>query len=226
MTRGIALATLLVLALMAVTAPSSLAVPVIVYHYSNGPWGGHVPRVDVIRGGSCLAVTDRSYAPVASEALPQAIRHLAHRAIAPLSDHDAARLLDLHLDAGESAAATFFAGVIARMNKTRSDELDHQVGSWSLADQSDLDGMVALVTSPRVRDFHPYLVRALVKEGDRSDFMISTCGDAVQIVTDFDLDAAAASALHPEKAAVILFLNQPPSSARIGWGGQDPRSLP
>jgi hypothetical protein len=140
----------------------------------------------------------------------------------PLSDREAAGLLDLQLPSSGRAASSHFAGVIERMNKLRSDELDHQIGSWGSADQSDLDAMNALVSGPRLKEFHPYLVRAVAKAPLQSDFMVASCDGGFTVLTFFDLDAPAAISLMPDRSALVLFLDHAPDTAWLGWGGSSP----
>ena len=197
---------------------SASAVPLISYVFSDGPWGGD-RKADITGASQCLPVSDHYFDAVVPDKLPSAIRRLSHTPVTPLGDLEAAALLGIGVSSSGSVASSFFARAIERMNKTRSDALDHQIGSWSLADQQDLEAMNALVSGPRIKGLHPYLARALAKAPLRSGFAIWICGDSVEVITEFSLPAPNAIALMPDRAAIVLFLDHAPRTVWLGWGG-------
>ncbi|HEV7658235.1 MAG TPA: hypothetical protein VGO55_00160 [Allosphingosinicella sp.] len=212
MRRPILLAACL-LCLGATAARVLAAVPVAVLGRSNDPWEGDPaqnPRTrrqcdnsyDWVEKSNCRQITGAAVA----------VRRLERAPVIPLTDGEAAVLLGLGSNRSGAAAGLFDAWM-AGQRAIRARVIEQGHGSWSLADQRDLDALLAIRNGPRLRDFRPYLVRGLTDGRLRGDFSMQICGTTLVVMHM----ATGRMHLPPDRAAFVVFLGQAPDEAFISW---------
>jgi hypothetical protein len=151
----------------------------------------------------------------------KAVALLTRKRYRRLSEQDAAILLNIERVKGEALAESAFKAALTetRQRKHRS-EVERQ-GSWSMADQQDLEALTARYESGDHRRYRPYLVRAASKFGDGHGGAPWMLGDMCD--GDLHLSTLVFSYTIPPSVRVpaVVFLPRPPrrifSAVTVAW---------
>jgi hypothetical protein len=179
---------------------------------SKDPWDGFVEQpVD------CQSVARELVFRVRVDQLTTATTKLANDSVVALEDADARVLLGVQTaESRETLGEQLLAGRIADLSEQRRVVLSERIGSWSHADEINLDALrQRMADAPR----HPlrlYLVRGLAADANRIEaFDVSMCSDAVQTMT-FSTPGTRAPAA-PARIAFVVLLTESPSRSTAVW---------
>jgi hypothetical protein len=117
----------------------------------------------------------------------EAIRMLERTPFRRISDRRAAQFLGMTVRGREALATTVFQRLIDALRERKRRQLEEQQGSWSVADQRQLDQLTASFAAGAHRGYRPYLVRGVSKFGDghggRPTMFGSLCGRTLRLHT-------------------------------------------
>ena len=196
------------------------ATPVATIGSSNDPWERDLaqdPRALGQCDGSLTWIGAPYFRPVTDAALSAATRRLDRVPVMALTDEEASTLLGLD-GPGSGAAARYFDARIAELRAMRRQVMEQRQGSWSLADQQDLDAMLAIRNGPRLSSFRPYLVRGLAAAGSDGSFSLQACGPSLVVMNI----ARGRMPARPVHRALVVFLESAPGDAFPTWAVSDP----
>jgi hypothetical protein len=169
-------------------------------------WVGRPPSAE--EQARCKPVPMPLVLSVAPAYRGAAMKKLEAAQVAALSDDEARALLGRPASESRSLANELLDDAIGRLKEQRTDELDHQQGSWSATDEQTLRQLSAARNAPESAELRPYLARALVGFEGTGRFQASDCGDVVDILHG----SLGWSPPHPSRRPVIVFLSHRPIS--------------
>jgi len=137
---------------------------------------------------------------------PNALALLGGRDAIALSDAQAASLLGLPSPSNTSLAESLLSESISDMQQRRKNELEHQVGSWSVADAEELSALIRYQESSRSSPPRAFLVHAVEGFEATGAFSASQCGETLKIYHG----SLGHSTPQPTTVPVIVFLNREP----------------
>ena len=140
------------------------------------------------------------------------VTRLANVPFLRVSEPEAARLIGATYRRGRPLAVTILEGQVAEMRARKRRAMVEHRDSWSVADQQELDRIIAHLGTPALRRLRPWLVRAVAKFGDghggAPSMFGSFCGGA-----ELHLNTLTFSYTIPpsERVPAIVFLERPPA---------------
>jgi hypothetical protein len=154
---------------------------------------------------SCRDVPAPFVAPIPKPHRADALRLLSSKEVLTLTDQQAAMLL------GEPVGTTSFAlerldAAISELKVQRQAELEHQEGSWSIADSEKLADLVRLRSRVSERPPQPFLLRATMGFEGTGTFLAQQCDSSLYVIHG----SLGRSSPQPQSVPVIVLLSQTP----------------
>lgn len=198
--------------LAALIAVPAGAVPLAIVGHSSEPWESHGDEPGT---PSCVRINPGLLHVVPAETRAHAILMLNDKQVRVLRESDGATLFPALVGPGD-LASRLLARAIAQRDAQKADAEIRSAGSWSLADQDEVDEL----RRAQPADLKAVLVRGLAGDvvKDRT-FTAQLCRTVVNVRgrADHNLE-------HPVRAPVVLLVRAVPSGAYVQWDYPDPSS--
>jgi hypothetical protein len=142
----------------------------------------------------------------------EALAKLQDVAIVELATSELQTIVDL--PAGTTASiVNQIKNEIARLSEQRRAALESHQGSWSAADQQQLDRLTTTIADPTMSYLRPFLVRAVAKYEGTGQFSGSICGENL-VVVHGSLGDSIPPSIH---VPVVVFLKKKAMKVYAGW---------
>lgn len=213
-----AMRLLLFAALLAVTAGASSAnTPLVRVGASNDAWERpHVQSRD------CTTIPEQQQFAPAPRQMASAIRRLQRTSVRALSDRDAGQLLGVERDDRyPDLAQQLMSDRISALAEQRRLVFEERHGSWSRADDQNLDALRERLERFHERSLAFYLVRALAADATHiSRIDVWVCGQTV-LTRSFPASGVGSRG-HPDRLGLVVLIDAIPERSVAEWTYDDP----
>ncbi|MBC6981174.1 hypothetical protein [Caulobacter sp. 17J80-11] len=165
--------------------------------------------------GPCTEIDRTFILPVPVKERPAAIARLADVDAVLLSDADVEKIVGIELEAkAGNLPSALLRREIERLEAERRAAYEQNVGSWNVASQERLEGLVEYSRAGNAKKLSPFLIRAIAKNEFTGGFVASVCGDALSIAHV----SLGHSTPRSQRLPVIVFVERTPAKVHIDWG--------
>lgn len=194
------------LLLLVATVSASCSAPA--QHVNGKPEDDWEASVGEIAAACDEIVLDPMVQPVAALHREEAVAMLATSSSRGLSEKEAARLIEVPYQDGQSLATALAARFADALRQRKHRAEVERRDSWSLADQNTLQAIEAAFANDAGQDYRPYLIRA-VSKGDREPVLVADyCNRELRVVVVTPVSSARTT-----RWPTIVFLPHAPQKA-------------
>ncbi|HEX6741703.1 MAG TPA: hypothetical protein VF079_07920 [Sphingomicrobium sp.] len=191
------------------------ATPVSVFGDSGDEWERR-PAGYVATATPCERLPYHQVLPLGSDA---SVVKIGTTSIMLLGNRSAVRMLGYGAST-KPAASVAATRAIRDMLALKQKALTTDHGSWSLADEDELERVQRLVRTGRIARYRPYLVRAFKWPEGSTQLVADLCSGYVRTIA---YSGRPGRQPKPQRAAAVVFLTKPPKASFAVWVEQ---SLP
>lgn len=220
MVRGIiqAMRLLLFATLLALTAGSSSAnTPLVMVGASNDAW--ERPHV---QSTECTAIPEQQQFAPTPHRMASAIRRLQRTSVRALSDREAGQLLGVeHDEQYPDLAQQLLSNRISALAEQRRLVFEERRGSWSRADDQNLNVLRERLERVHERPLAFYLVRALAADATHTRRIDAWVCDQTVLTRSFPT-LGVGSRGRPDRLGLVVLLDAMPQHSVAEWTYDDP----
>ena len=196
---------------------SSARTPLVRVGASNDAW-----ERPLIQSNDCTAIPgEQVFAPERRQ-MASAIRRLQRTSLRPLSDREVGQLLGVDRQGQyPELARQLLSNRISALSEQRRQVFDEHRGSWSRADDQNLDALRERLDSFRERPLAFYLVRALAADATHiARIDVWVCSQTVLTISS--PTPGVGSRGRPDRLGLVVLLEATPEHSVAEWTYDDP----